>query len=128
MTRLLLLTLLALASLPASAAELQPFEARVVGVADGDTITVLDGNEVQLKIRLGGIDAPEKGQRQFHRRADPVGAPGDLPVRDQGAPRRNRGQRPVDAERPAPWEGRPSRALWRSVSARRAGCLAGPGR
>jgi endonuclease YncB( thermonuclease family) len=35
---------------------------RVVGVADGDTITVLDANREQHKIRLGGIDAPEKAQ------------------------------------------------------------------
>ncbi len=35
---------------------------RVVGVADGDTITVLDANKVQHKIRLAGIDAPEKKQ------------------------------------------------------------------
>lgn len=35
---------------------------RVVGVADGDTITVLDGNQQQHKIRLSGIDAPEKSQ------------------------------------------------------------------
>jgi endonuclease YncB( thermonuclease family) len=35
---------------------------RVVGVADGDTITVLDGNNTQHKIRLLGIDAPEKKQ------------------------------------------------------------------
>lgn len=35
---------------------------RVVGVTDGDTITVLDGNNTQHKIRLGGIDAPEKKQ------------------------------------------------------------------
>ena len=34
----------------------------VVGVADGDTITVLDANREQHKIRLGGIDAPEKAQ------------------------------------------------------------------
>ena len=34
----------------------------MVGVADGDTITVLDGNRVRHKIRLAGIDAPEKGQ------------------------------------------------------------------
>ena len=34
----------------------------VVGVSDGDTITVLDANKVQHKIRLGGIDAPEKAQ------------------------------------------------------------------
>lgn len=35
---------------------------RVVGVADGDTITVLDSTNTQQKIRLGGIDAPEKKQ------------------------------------------------------------------
>jgi len=34
----------------------------VVGVADGDTITVLDADKVQHKIRLIGIDAPEKKQ------------------------------------------------------------------
>lgn len=32
---------------------------RVVSVADGDTITVLDDAKVQHKIRLAGIDAPE---------------------------------------------------------------------
>ena len=35
---------------------------RVVGVSDGDTVTVLDSSKVQHKIRLAGIDAPEKGQ------------------------------------------------------------------
>lgn len=35
---------------------------RVVRVADGDTITVLDTSNVQHKIRLAGIDAPEKAQ------------------------------------------------------------------
>jgi endonuclease YncB( thermonuclease family) len=38
------------------------YEARVVGVSDGDTITVLDVQKEQHKIRLAGIDAPEKGQ------------------------------------------------------------------
>ncbi len=38
------------------------FEATVVGISDGDTITVLDGRKTQHKIRLAGIDAPEKGQ------------------------------------------------------------------
>lgn len=37
------------------------FSARVVGVADGDTITVLR-NEQQIRIRLDGIDCPEGGQ------------------------------------------------------------------
>ena len=32
----------------------------VVGVADGDTITVLDADKVQHKIRLTGIDAPDE--------------------------------------------------------------------
>ena len=34
---------------------------KVVGVADGDTITVLQGKD-QFKIRLYGIDCPESGQ------------------------------------------------------------------
>jgi endonuclease YncB( thermonuclease family) len=35
---------------------------RVVGVTDGDTITLLDSGNRQHKIRLGGIDAPEAHQ------------------------------------------------------------------
>ena len=34
----------------------------VVGVSDGDTITVLDAQTRQHKIQLQGIDAPEKAQ------------------------------------------------------------------
>jgi endonuclease YncB( thermonuclease family) len=34
----------------------------VVGVRDGDTITVLDQNKRQHKVRLIGIDAPESKQ------------------------------------------------------------------
>ena len=34
----------------------------VVGVSDGDTITLLDHKKLQHKIRLVGIDAPEKSQ------------------------------------------------------------------
>ena len=37
-------------------------EGWIVGVADGDTITLLDNNRQQHKIRLAGIDAPEKAQ------------------------------------------------------------------
>ena len=37
-------------------------EGRVVAVADGDTLTVLDAQQKQHKIRLLGIDAPEKAQ------------------------------------------------------------------
>jgi endonuclease YncB( thermonuclease family) len=35
---------------------------RVVGIADGDTLTLLDERNTQHKIRLSGIDSPEKGQ------------------------------------------------------------------
>lgn len=35
---------------------------KVVGIADGDTITVLRDGRDQVKIRLYGIDAPESGQ------------------------------------------------------------------
>ena len=35
---------------------------KVVSIADGDTFTVLDVNNKQRKIRLHGIDAPEKKQ------------------------------------------------------------------
>ena len=35
---------------------------RVVRVTDGDTIVVLDADNTQHKIRLTGIDAPEKKQ------------------------------------------------------------------
>lgn len=38
------------------------FDGRVVGVDDGDTITVLDSSNQNHVIRLQGIDAPEKGQ------------------------------------------------------------------
>ena len=34
----------------------------VVGISDGDTLTVLDHNRQQHKIRLKGIDAPESHQ------------------------------------------------------------------
>jgi len=37
-------------------------QGRVVGVADGDTITVLDASKQQHKIRFAGIDAPERKQ------------------------------------------------------------------
>lgn len=54
-----LLTVLALALSFSAWAD---FSGEVVSVSDGDTITVLDSGKVQHKIRLTGIDAPEKKQ------------------------------------------------------------------
>jgi endonuclease YncB( thermonuclease family) len=52
-----LLTMLAL-----GIAHADTIEGRVVGITDGDTITLLDADKRQHKIRLDGIDAPESGQ------------------------------------------------------------------
>jgi len=35
---------------------------KVVRVADGDTVTLLDSTNTQIRIRLYGIDCPEHGQ------------------------------------------------------------------
>lgn len=37
-------------------------EAQIVNIADGDTLTVLASDQTRYKIRLQGIDAPEKKQ------------------------------------------------------------------
>ncbi|HMM34837.1 MAG TPA: thermonuclease family protein [Thermoanaerobaculia bacterium] len=39
----------------------ETFEGKVVGVADGDTLVVLDGT-TPVRVRLHGIDCPERGQ------------------------------------------------------------------
>ena len=46
----------------ATAAHADTLVGRVVGIADGDTLTLLDAANTQHKIRLSGIDSPEKGQ------------------------------------------------------------------
>ena len=45
-----------------SLARAETLDGYVVAVSDGDTITVLDAKREQYKIRLAGIDAPEKAQ------------------------------------------------------------------
>ena len=43
----------------ASAAELR---GKIVRISDGDTVTLLDADKVQHKVRLSGIDSPESKQ------------------------------------------------------------------
>ena len=58
--KLLMSFLLIFSVCTASASKI--LQGKVVSVADGDTITVLDAEKTQHKIRLQGIDAPEKAQ------------------------------------------------------------------
>ena len=57
--RVIVLCLLVFLSLAASADSLT---GKVVKITDGDTFYVLDTNYKQHKIRLAGIDAPERKQ------------------------------------------------------------------
>lgn len=59
MRRWVLGVLLALVAALAQSGEVS---GRVIRVADGDTLTVLDAQLVQHKVRLQGVDAPEKAQ------------------------------------------------------------------
>lgn len=55
-------TIAALLACLAFSASADTINGKVVAVADGDTVTVLDTSMVEHKIRLAGIDAPEKAQ------------------------------------------------------------------
>lgn len=54
--------LLILAVLLSASAQAETFQGRVVAVSDGDTIRVLTTEKTEVKVRLEGIDAPEKNQ------------------------------------------------------------------
>jgi endonuclease YncB( thermonuclease family) len=67
----LVLAVLLMVSTGASA---ETLTGTVVDVADGDTITVLDANREQHKIRVAGIDVPEKAQPFGQRSKDSMSA------------------------------------------------------
>lgn len=54
--------LLLLALTVCSLAHADVISGRIVAISDGDTVTLLDSAKQQHKIRLAGIDAPEKKQ------------------------------------------------------------------
>jgi endonuclease YncB( thermonuclease family) len=54
---------------PQPGLQTEPFEARVVAVVDGDTLRVRDSMGKMHRIRLGGIDAPERAQPYSRRSA-----------------------------------------------------------
>jgi endonuclease YncB( thermonuclease family) len=60
--RALALLLFALPFLAAPSAPAAELYGKVIAVADGDTITVLDEAHATHKVRLAGIDAPERRQ------------------------------------------------------------------
>ena len=62
MKRLVPVTLLLLLLVASAQAASESFEAKVIGVSDGDTITVRIANAPPYTIRLSGIDSPEKKQ------------------------------------------------------------------
>ncbi|MDO5103671.1 MAG: thermonuclease family protein [Lautropia sp.] len=55
-------TLLLLSCLMPFAVSAKTIPCKVVGVADGDTLTCLTADKQSLKVRLNQIDAPERGQ------------------------------------------------------------------
>lgn len=62
--------ILAAALLAAGGAHAYELRGKVIAIADGDTITLLDADKRQQKIRLADIDAPERRQPWGQRAKD----------------------------------------------------------
>jgi len=43
----------------------ETIKGKVIKVTDGDTVTIIDGNGFKHRVRLAGIDAPEKGGQSY---------------------------------------------------------------
>jgi endonuclease YncB( thermonuclease family) len=56
--------------LPSLAIGAERVVGEVVAISDGDTLTILDARRAQHRIRLDGIDAPERGQGLGQRSKD----------------------------------------------------------
>lgn len=59
MMHLVILLFVLSISIPAAA---ETISGRVISIADGDTLTILNSENIQIKVRLAAIDAPEKAQ------------------------------------------------------------------
>lgn len=57
-----LATSVVLAAFLCACAQAEVLKGRVIGLADGDSITVLDATLTQHRVRVAGIDAPERRQ------------------------------------------------------------------
>jgi endonuclease YncB( thermonuclease family) len=53
----------------------ETLQGKVVRIVDGDTLTILDAARVQHKIRLAGIDAPERQQAFYEASRQNLGRP-----------------------------------------------------
>lgn len=62
MKKILFILLLFISCNPPTEKNDETLKGKVISVADGDTVTILADNDEQVRIRLYGIDAPEKGQ------------------------------------------------------------------
>src|SRR3982750_159191 len=60
--RITLFMLILISALTVRAQVPPKLQGRVIAISDGDTVTVLGRDNVQSRVRLQGIDAPERNQ------------------------------------------------------------------